>query len=127
MNTGQMLLVIGAFTLLTTLSASVSRTLMDSDRTQVEARIGTMAVSICQGEIDRLVTTDFDSLQLGATVDTITTGLASFVCSTHVGYVTDAAPEVLVAGPTRFKRVDAVTRSAYMPGTATLRAVAGDF
>ena len=127
MNTGQMLLVIAALVLLSTIALSLNNTLLDSDRVSVEAQSGILAVSLCRGEIEDLVATDFDSLAVGSSLDTLFTPYAAFTCSTSVGFVQAAAPDNPVVGPTNLKRVVVTVSNDYMTGSVTLRAVVGDF
>jgi len=127
MNTGQMLLVIGALALLSTIAISVNSTLLDNDQVAVEAQSGIMAVSLCEGTIDDLVLTEFDSLAVGVSADSIRTDFAVFVCSTRVDFVQVSAPEVAVAGPTGLKRVRVTVSSDFMTGGVTMRTVVGDF
>lgn len=127
MNTGQMLLVIGALVLLSTIALSVNRTLLDNDEVALEAQAGLIAVSLCQGEIERLVASDFDSLAVGASADTLQTPFASFTCSTYVEYVEASAPDVAVADSTSLKRVSVKVSSDYMTGQITLRSIVGDY
>ena len=127
MNTGQMLLVLAALVLLSTIALSLNNTLLDSDRVSVEAQSGILAVSLCRGEIENLVATDFDSLVVGVSLDTLFTPYAAFTCSTSVSFVQAAAPDNPVVGPTGLKRVTVTVSNDYMTGSVTLRAVVGDF
>ena len=127
MNTGQMLLVIAALVLLSTIALSLNNTLLDSDRVSVEAQSGILAVSLCRGEIEGLVAADFDSLAVGVSLDTLLTPYAAFTCSTSVDFVQAAAPDNPVVGPTPLKRVMVTVSNDYMTGGVTLRAVVGDF
>jgi len=127
MNTGQMFLVIGAMVLLSTVALSMNRTLLNSDLVALEAQSGLMAVSLCQGEIETLAVTDFDSLTVGVTTDTLATPFAAFVCSTQVDYVQATSPDLAVVGPTSLKRVRVTVSNEYMTGSLTLRSVVGDY
>ncbi len=125
MNTGQMLLVIGALALLSTIALSVNRALLGSDRTLLETQSGLMAVSLCQGEIDSRVASDFDSLAVGSSIDTLLTPFTSFTCSTRVDYVEASSPDNAVVGPTGLKRVSVTVSNDYMTGGVTLSSVVG--
>ena len=127
MNTGQMLLVIGAFALLSTIALSVNSTLLDNQQVALEAQYGVMAVSLCQGEIETLVAANFGSLAIGISTDTLLTPLAAFVCTARVDYVQAAFPDVVVGGPTSLKRVRVTVSNEYMTGGVTLRAIMGDY
>jgi hypothetical protein len=127
MNTGQLLLVIAALSLLTTLALSINRTLLDNDTMMIEAQSGVLAVSLGRGEIDRNIRVDFESLAVGETVDTLFTPYSAFVCTTQVDYVEAAAPSTAVAGPTSLKRVQVTVSSDYMTGAVTFSALVGDY
>ena len=127
MNTGQMLLVIGALALLSTIALSINGTLLDNEQVALEAQYGMMAVSLCQGEIEILVAADFDSLAIGISTDTLLTPLAAFVCTARVDYVQAASPDVVVGGPTPLKRVSVAVSNEQMTGGVTLRAIVGDY
>ncbi len=127
MNTGQMLLVIGALAILSTIALSVNSTLLDNDLVSAEAQSGMIAVSLCQGEIGDLIVTDFDSLAIGTSAETINTPFAAFACTTEVGYVQAAAPDNVVAGPTSLKRLSVTVSSDYMTGGITLRAIVANY
>ena len=127
MNTGQLLLVIGALSLLSTIALSVNRTLLDNDTMMIEAQSGVLAVSLCQGKIEENIRADFDSLSVGETVDTLFTPYSAFVCTTQVDYVEAAAPSTAVTGPTSLKRVQVTVSSDYMTGAVTLSALVGDY
>lgn len=127
MNTGQMLLVIGALALLSTIALSVNSTLLDNDQVSLEAQAGLMAVSLCEGKMEDLVTTKFDSLTTGVSTDTLFTPFAAFVCTTRVDYVQAANPDQAVTGPTSLKRVRVTVSNEYMTGGITLRTIVGDY
>lgn len=127
MNTGQMLLVIGALALLSTIAISVNSTLLDNDQVAVEAQSGIMAVSLCEGRIDSLVAVGFGSLTAGASADSIHTDFAAFACSTSVAFVQTAAPDVAVVGPTNLMRVSVTVSSDFMTGGVTLSTVVGGY
>lgn len=127
MNTGQMLMVMGAFVLLSTLSLSINRALLDSDQVMVEARAGVLAVSVCQGQVEDLVSGPFDSLAVGTRMDTVSTAFSAFACSTNVGYVDASAPDSVVAGPTDLKRVSVTVSSPWMGETVSLRGLSGKY
>ena len=82
MNTGQLLLVIAALSLLSTIALSVNRTLLDNDTMMIEAQSGVLAVSLCHGKIEEHIRADFDSLAVGETADTLFTPYSAFVCTT---------------------------------------------
>lgn len=127
MNTGQMLLVIGALALLATITLSVNRALMDSELGSLEVEAGIVAVSLCQAKLEETAAADFDSIATGVAVDTISTRFAAFVCSTQVDYVQVAAPDVAVAGPTSLKRVWVTVVNEYMAESVSLRTLVGDY
>jgi len=127
MNTGQMLLVIGAMALLSTIALSVNRTLLENDGVALEAQSGAIATSLCQGKLSTLVTTGFDSLTIGVSTDTLHTPFAAFPCTSTVEYVQLAAPDNVVVGPSDLKRITVKVSSAYMSGGVTLRTLVGDF
>ena len=127
MNTGQMMLVIGAFALLSTIVLSINRSFLDTDQASLESQAGMMAVSLCQGEIETLAATDFDSLSIGTSIDTLLTPFEAFVCSTKVDYVLASAPNSAVAGPTQLKRVSVTVSNQHMTGEITLSAIVGDY
>ena len=127
MNTGQMLLVVGAFALLATSGLSVNRTLLSNDIVVAEAKTGSTAVHLAQGRVSEMTATPFDSLAVGTQVDTMATGYGAAVCSTEVCYVAFGAPDSMVAGPTGLKRVCVTVRSEGMPGRVTLRTVVGQY
>ena len=127
MNTGQMLLVIAALALLSTIALSVNSTLLDNDEISYEAQSGIMAVALCRGEIARRVAAGFDSLVVGSTVDTLYTPFSSFVCSTAVEFVEASSPDVVVADSTGYKRLSVVVSNSFMIGGVTLRSIVGDY
>lgn len=127
MNTGQLLLVIAALSLLSTIALSVNRTLLDNDTMMIEAQSGVLAVSLCHGKIEEHIRADFDSLAVGETADTLFTPYSAFVCTTRVDYVEATAPSTAVIGPTSLKRVQVTVSSDYMTGAVTLSALAGDY
>ena len=127
MNTGQTLLVVGAFSLLSTVAGSVARAVMEGDRSLVEAQAGTIAVFVAQEKIDDFISTPFDSLAVGAWTDTLYTTFAAFVCSTRVAYVQDTSPDSAVGGPTSFKRMSVAVRSRFAPETVVLRGISADY
>ena len=127
MNTGQMLLVIGALALLSTIALSVNRALMDSELGSLEAEAGMVAVSLCQARLEETAVAEFDSIATGVSVDTISTQFAAFVCSTQVDYVQVAAPDSAVVGPTSLKRVWVTVVNEYMAESISLRTLVGDY
>ncbi len=127
MNTGQMMLVIGALALLSTITLSVNSALMDSEAISVEAKAGILAVSLCQTRVEETVAADFDSIATGGAADTISTQCAAFVCSTQVDYVTAGAPDVAVVGPTSLKRIQITVVNEYMAESISLRTLVGDY
>ena len=127
MNTGQMLLVIGAMAILSTIALSVNRTLLENDGIALEAQSGAIATSLCQGELSALVITGFDSLVVGVSIDTLQTPFAAFPCTSIVEYVHLTAPDNAVVGPTDLKRITVKVSNAYMSGGVTLRTLVGDF
>lgn len=127
MNTGQMLLVIGALALLSTIALSVNSALMDSEVVSMEAEAGMLAVSLCQARVEETAAAEFDSIATGVSVDTISTRFAAFTCSTQVDYVQAGAPDVGVVGPTSLKRVRVTIVNEYMAESISLRTVVGDY
>ena len=127
MNTGQMLLVVGAFSLLSSTGLSVNRTFLDNDRNIGEARAGSRVVLLAQGRMSRLISMQFDSLQVGSWQDTVHTAAGAVECSTHVGYVTQLAPDSVVAVASGLKRISVTLWSPEMPGEINLRAVRGNY
>ncbi len=127
MNTGQLLLVIAALSLFSTIALSVNRTLLDNDQMMIEAQSGVLAVSLGHGEIEENIRADFDSLAVGETVDTLFTPYSAFVCTTRVDYVEAGAPSTAVVGPTSLKRVQVTVASDYTTGAVTLSALVGDY
>ena len=126
MNTGQMLLVLCAAVLFATAGLTIGDVLLESDRVSLESRTGSLAVSIAHEAVTDRLALPFDSLSLGSVVDTISTPFAAFVCSTHIGFVSDADPNATVGGPTAFKRISVSVGSSYTPGPLTLVAIACD-
>ncbi len=127
MNTGQMLLVLGAVMLLSTIALSVNRALLDSDRSALRAQAGMMAVAVGQGRLEELAATDFDSLTVETRADSIVTPYGSFVCSTRVEYVLPVAPDAPVAFVTSLKRVGVAVDSDYLSEPVVLQTVVGDY
>lgn len=127
MNTGQMLLVVGAFALLASSGLSVNRTLASNDVLVAEAKTGCTAVLLAQGRVSELTAVPFDSLAVGTWADTMAAGFGAAVCSTEVCYVTIGAPDSMVTGPTGLKRVCVTVRSEGMPGRVMLRSVVGQY
>ena len=127
MNTGQMLWVIGAFVLLSSATVCLNRTLAQNDGTVLEARVGLLAVSVCQGRLDALATSDFDSLTVGSYTDTLSGSFGALACSTHIGHVSDLDPDSVLATPTGLKRISVAVTGPGMPGTVAMRALAGKY
>ena len=127
MNTGQMLLVVGAFSLLSSTGLSVSRVLLENDVIVAEAKVGCTAVVFGHGRMSELSSTPFDSLPVGAWTDTVTAGGEVLACSTNVGFVVASLPDSVVAGPTGLKRISITIRSDDMPGEICLTGLAGDY
>ena len=122
-----MLLVVGALALLSTIALSLNQAMLINDETAFEAQFGMMAVSLSQGQIEALAATDFDSLNVGVSTQSLATPLATFVCTTRVDYVQAATPDVAVSGPTSLKRVSVEVGGAYMTGEVSLSAIVGDY
>jgi hypothetical protein len=127
MNTGQMLLVLGAVMLLSTIALSVNRVLLDSGRSALDAQAGMMAVAVGQGRLEELAATDFDSLTVGGRADSIVTPYGSFACITRVVYVRPVAPDTLVAFVTSLKRVGVTVDSEYLSEPVVLQTIVGDY
>ena len=126
MNTGQMLLVLGAALLFSTAAITIGDVLLTSDRVAIESQAGTLAISIARETIADQLAVPFDLLLIGGTAESINTPFATFVCSTRVDYVNDSSPDTPVGGPTSFKRVWVSVESNYQPGPLTLVAVSCD-
>lgn len=127
MNTGQMLLVLGAVMLLSTIALSVNRALLDSGRSALEAQAGMMAVAVGQGRLEELSATDFDSLTVEARVDSVVTPYGSFACSTRVEYVRPGALDAPVTFVTSLKRVGVAVDSEYLSEPVVLQTIVGDY
>ena len=127
MNTGQMLLVIAAAVVFATTGLSIGDLVYESDRVSVESKIGMMAVSAARERLADRLAAPFDSLIVGTTIDTLDTTLATFACSTHIGFVSDSVPNTVIGGPTAVKRVHVSVTSAYLHGPIALTAIAGNF
>lgn len=127
MNTGQMMLVVAGLALLSTIALSVNSTLLESDQVAIESQAGIAAVSVCQEQLEDRLAAGFDSLAIGVSASTVPTAFAVFACTTRVDYVSAAAPDQAVAGPTPLKRVRVTAASEYLTGSITLSAVAGDY
>lgn len=125
MNTGQMLLVVGAIALLSTLIVSVLHTHLLSDQIHEETRLGILAISMCADHLNTLLATPFDALTIGSTTHTIPTPIATFSCSTHVGYIYDTHPDSVVIEATSLKRVWVGLTHLDLPGVVTLQSVVG--
>jgi hypothetical protein len=126
-NTGQMLLVIGALALLSTIVLSVNRTLLDSDQMTVQTQGEVMAVSLARTRLNDLAAGGFTALNTGVRVDTLNSSYAAFVCTTRVDYVNAAAPDSQVVAVTRLKRVRVSLVNRFMPGRVSLRTVVGEY
>ena len=127
MNTGQMLLVIGALALLSTITLSVNRTLLENDEVVLEIQSGVLAIALAEGEIGALVATGYDSLSIGLSTDTLSTPFAAFACTTRVDYVQAADVDQAVTDSTSLKRVQVAVANEYMVGSVTLSALVGDY
>jgi len=127
MNSGQMLLVIGAIALFSTIAISVNSTLVDSEGVAVETQASIIAASLCQGEIETVAAEPFDSLAVGVVVDTLTTSFAVFMCTTRVDFVQATAPDFPVVGPTSLMRILVKVDNEFMAEGVTLRTIVGDY
>ena len=127
MNMGQMLLVVGAFSLFSSTGLSVSRVLLENDVIVAEAKAGCTAVLFGQGKISELSSTHFDSLPVAAWKDTVTAGGEALVCSTHVGFVEADLPDNVVTGPTGLKRLSITVWNEGMPRRICLTGIAGSY
>ena len=128
MNGGQTLLVLGAAALFGLLSLSVNRTLLANGTAAVEARALASGVGVCREVLEQRLIAGFDSLAVGAAHnDTVQTAFADFYRTVQVEYVSAAALDSAVGGPTTLKRVRATVASDYMEGTVSLYAVVGKY
>ncbi|HIG18843.1 MAG TPA: hypothetical protein EYQ31_16970 [Candidatus Handelsmanbacteria bacterium] len=127
MNTGQMLLVLAALVLFSTIALSINRVLRDNDQVSLEAQSGILAVSLCEGQVEATIAAGFDSLVVGLTTTTLATPFAAFACTTRVAYVDAAVPDSTVTGPTSLKQIAVTVSSDYMTGAVTLSALVGDY
>lgn len=126
MNTGQMLLVVAAMILLSTIALSVNGTLLQSDQVAIEAQAGMVAVALCRDRVEAALAAGFDAAAIGVSAAAETTSFAVYACTTRVDYVTAASPDQGVAGPTPLKRVRVSAASPYLSGTITLSAIVGE-
>ena len=126
-NTGQMLLVLGGFVLLATLAISVNSTVLSSDQVAVEAQTASAALSLGEGELDKLVALGFDGLVIGSSLDTLVTNYETFTCSTKVEYVSLTNPDSVSVAATVCKRVTVKLFSPYMSGQLALSSVVGQY
>jgi hypothetical protein len=122
-----MLLVVGAFSLLSSTGLSIGRVLLENDVIVAEAKAGCTAVLFGRGRISELSSTPFDSLPVGAWKDTVTAGGEALVCSTHVGFVDAGLPDSVVTGPTGLKRMSITVWSDGMPGRICLTGITGSY
>lgn len=127
MSTGQMLWVIGAFVLLSSATVCLNRALTQNDETAMEARVGLLAVSVCQGRLEALATLDFDSLAVGDVADTLSGRFGALVCSTRIGHVIDLDPDSIVSEQTGLKRISVTVSGGGLSGGITMRALAGNY
>lgn len=128
MNTGQMLLTVGALVLFGTVSLGINRALLDADAAGVQARVAAAAVALAQGRVETHAAAPYDSLGIGQIeADSVATALAVFRCTTRVDYVDAASLDSVVAGPTRLKRVRVSAASDYLPSSISLAAVVGQY
>ena len=127
MNTGQMLLVIGALALFSTIALSVNRALFQSELSSIETQAGIVGVSVCQAKLEETVAAGFAAIPIGVSIDTIATHFAEFRCSTQVDYVEAAAPDAAVTGPTSLKRIQVTVVSDYLAESVSLRTLVGDY
>jgi hypothetical protein len=127
MNTGQMLLVIGALALLSTIALSVNRALLESELGSIDTEAAILAVSLGQARLDQTAAAGFDSIATGVSVDTVATPFAAFFCSTQVYYVAAAAPEDSVGGPTSLKRIRVTVVNDYMARSISLATIVGEY
>lgn len=126
MNTGQMMLVVAGMVLLSTISLSVNSTLLQSDQVAIEAQAGMVALALCRGRLEEELAAGFDSVAIGVSAAAETTSFAVYACTTRVDYVSAAAPDQAVAGPTPLKRVRVSAASPYLSGVITLNAIVGE-
>lgn len=68
MNTGQMLMVLGALMLLSMLSLSVNSMFIDKTTTMLDAEANLDAISIAQSMIDEIMTKSYDAYTVSAKV-----------------------------------------------------------
>jgi hypothetical protein len=123
-----MLLIIGGWVLLSTLAVSVHSVRLDDDRFALNAQAGMAAVSTVHGKAAQLAAAGFDSLAIGtAFTDSIFTPFAAFACTAWVDYVSSAAPDSAVVGPTTLKRIRVTAASPYLADTITADAIIGAF
>lgn len=127
MNTAQMLWVIGAFVLLSSATIGLNRTMAHNDETSLEARAGLLAVSVCQGRLEILAASDYDSLIVGSRADTLSGPFGALVCSTHIGHVAASDPDSVLAGATALKQIRVTVNGVGLPGGITLRALAASY
>lgn len=67
MNTGQMLMVLGAMTLLSFVALSVNSMLVNKTTTMLETEANLNAVSLAQSMLDEVLTTSFDAVTAAGT------------------------------------------------------------
>lgn len=135
MNTGQMLLVVGAIVLFGIILLNVHQVLMDSRLMAVEARVGPLAVAIGQGRVERLASAGFSAAALEVDdndwvrldTDVVATVLDTFTVITRVNYVEAAALNDTVTTVTRLKRVLVTVSNPYLHHPLTLSTIVGDY
>ena len=128
MNTGQMLLVIGGWLLLSSLAVSLHSVRLDDDRFALNAQAGMVAVSAVHGKAAQLAAAGFDSLAIGlASTDSLFTPFAAFACTARVDYVLATAPDSAVVGPTTLKRIRVTTASPYLVDAINANAIIGAY
>lgn len=128
MNTGQMLMVVGAIVLFGIILLGVHEVLLDSRLVSLQGRAGPLGVAIGQGRLESLAAAGYDSLTAPTfQADTVSSSLGAFVCSTWVDYVEAAAPDDTVGHPTPLKRVLIKVSNQYLNSPLALRTVVGQY
>ncbi len=135
MNTGQMLLVLGAIVLFGIILLSVHQVLMDSRVMAVEARVGPLAVAIGQGRVERLASAGYNATALevdgstwvGLDTNVVGTVLDTFTVITRVNYVEAAALNDTVTAVTRLKRVMVTVSNPYLHHPLAFSTIVGQY
>jgi hypothetical protein len=68
----------------------------------------------------------FDSVGVGESFRTISTPFGVFACTTRAAYVSESAPDSVVAGPSRLKRVRVSVWNDHTPASVTLTSAVAD-